>query len=1278
MQHRTLNLESESGMHQPKSFHWVYRFSSSRVDRSSCSRSQLGGKGAALAEMSRLGIPVPPGFTLSADLCARVSSSNQLPPQAWGEVLLAVRWLEGEQQRRFDSADGVPLLVSVRSGAAVSMPGMMDTVLNLGLNNENIARLADHYGDEAFAQECYARFLRGYGTIVMGIDQKEFDDARSECFTKAAIPKQSKCGGKQLNGVSAKAQAVAYERVVARNGGYPQDPRAQLSAAIMAVFRSWNSPRAKLYRKLHRLPESLGTAVNVQAMVFGNRGSQSATGVAFTRNPNTGEPGLYGEWLPGAQGEDVVAGIRTPQPLTEAPESLEQTLPDCFRTLDTLRRKLEAHYADMQDIEFTIEQGELYVLQTRSGKRTAEAAVRIAVDLADEGLISKEEALLRVDPGSLSDLLFSRIDETGEREEVARGLAASPGAVSGVIALDNTQARSFAEDGLDVILVRQETSPDDLEGISSSCGILTGRGGATSHAAVVARSMGKSCVVGCGSLRIDEAAGRVEFTDAGITLQAGDLLSLDGASGAVFHGRIATLPGTLTQQAHRLLQWADETDAMDVRANADTPEQAEQALEFGARGIGLCRTEHMFFSPERLPWMQRLILAESADERSEALDQVEAFQREDFIRLFRAMAGLPVTIRLLDPPLHEFLPRSKAQLTQLAQAHQLDPALLQERIDSLQETNPMLGHRGVRLSVSYPEIVQAQVAAIISAACEVARTGVTVHPEIKVPLVMNAAEMKQLRRQIDIVSEQIIERSGQGITFKVGAMIELPKAALTAGAIAQYAQFYSFGTNDLTQTTLGLSRDDSARFLETYTREGLLPVDPFVTIDRDGVGELMRQACDGARRARPNINIGVCGEHGGDPDSISFCEQLGLDYVSCSPFRVPVARLACAQARLRKRQSADGSRAELENNNLENNTLVGDPAAAAETLVGPVAAQGQRHPSAHPTQQDAPSFIFNRMLQPNGLTALMPLLSQITEGSKVIARRLERASLTSLLGAAGRQNVHGEDVQKLDLLANNTLVESLSNCELCRGIASEELDRPAVFESSSGRYLVVADPLDGSSNLDVNNSVGTIFGVLPSSQAAGRLDEREFLAPGSKLLAAGYVIYGPSTMLVLNVGSSVHGFTLDPNSRRYYLSHPALTCPDDGHIYSVNEGNSDHWTPGVKRWNQALKREQKTKLRYVGSLVADAHRTLLHGGIFAYPGDALVPNGKLRLLYEANPLAKIFEAAGGAASAGQSSILELRPTSLHQRVPLVIGSKRRVEQFERHMSEGPPSLERSA
>ncbi|GEO13113.1 pyruvate, phosphate dikinase [Microvirga aerophila] len=881
---------------------WVYTFGDGKAEGEAGMKNLLGGKGANLAEMSNLGLPVPPGFTITTEVCTYYYDHGQSYPQELkSQVEKALSYVGGLTGRTFGDAAN-PLLVSVRSGARASMPGMMDTVLNLGLNDTTVEAVAKDAGDERFAYDSYRRFITMYSNVVLGIEHHHFEEVLDEYKDRRGYTLDT-----DVTASDWKALIPRYKSIVEKELGqpFPQDPHEQLWGAIGAVFGSWMNNRAIKYRELHAIPASWGTAVNVQAMVFGNMGETSATGVAFTRNPSTGEKELYGEFLINAQGEDVVAGIRTPQDITEKARiasgsdrpSMEQAMPEAYNELVRIYGILEKHYRDMQDMEFTVEKGKLWMLQTRNGKRTAKAALRIAVELASEGLISQDEAVNRVDPAALDQLLHPTIDPKAERNILATGLPASPGAASGEIVFNSDDAEAAKKAGRKVILVRIETSPEDIHGMHAAEGILTTRGGMTSHAAVVARGMGKPCVSGAGSIRVDYAA--QTLTVAGQSLKKGDIITIDGSNGQVLLGEVKMLEPELSGEFATLMGWADKVRRMKVRANAETPLDAKTARTFGAEGIGLCRTEHMFFEGDRIIAVREMILSDDEAGRRAALAKLLPMQRADFVELFTIMSGLPVTIRLLDPPLHEFLPHSEAEMQEVAKAMNTSVDKLKRRAVDLHEFNPMLGFRGVRLAVAYPEIAEMQARAIFEAAVEAARaTGKPVVPEVMVPLVMTKAELDLVKARIVAMAEAVSNETGVTVEYQVGTMIELPRAALRAGEIAESAEFFSFGTNDLTQTALGISRDDAASFLGSYTSKGILPADPFVTIDQEGVGELIKIAAERGKRTRNGIKLGICGEHGGDPASIHFCQQTGLDYVSCSPYRVPIARLAAAQAAL--------------------------------------------------------------------------------------------------------------------------------------------------------------------------------------------------------------------------------------------------------------------------------------------------------------------------------------------------------------------------------------------
>ena len=879
---------------------WVYGFGDGKAEGGAGDRNLLGGKGANLAEMCSLGLPVPPGFTITTELCNwYYANEKTYPAELTQQVDAALAEVGAITGRRFGDPEKL-LLVSVRSGARASMPGMMDTVLNLGLNDQTVRALARDSGDERFAYDSYRRFIQMYSDVVLGVDHGHFEEILEDEKANRGCELDTDLSADDWKEIIALYKARVEEEL---GSPFPQDPQEQLWGAIGAVFSSWMNHRAITYRRLHDIPEQWGTAVNVQAMVFGNMGEDSATGVAFTRNPSTGEKQLYGEFLVNAQGEDVVAGIRTPQNLTEAARieagsdkpSMEKVLPEAFAAFVDIAGKLEQHYRDMQDLEFTIERGKLWMLQTRSGKRTAKAALKIAVDMAAEGLISKEEAVSRIDPASLDQLLHPTIDPQAQRDLIGIGLPASPGAATGEIVFSSDEAEEMRAQNRKAILVRIETSPEDIHGMHAAEGILTTRGGMTSHAAVVARGMGKPCVSGAGSLRVDYKS--ATLTAMGRTFRKGDVITIDGATGQVLKGAVPMLQPELSGDFASIMEWADSIRRMKVRTNAETPADARMARSFGAEGIGLCRTEHMFFDDDRIVAMREMILSDVERDRRAALAKLLPMQRSDFVELFEIMAGLPVTIRLLDPPLHEFLPKSEEEVGEVARAMNISPEKLRQRTEALHEFNPMLGHRGCRLAVTYPEIAEMQARAIFEAAVEAGRkTGSPVVPEIMVPLVGLLRELDFVKARIDAVAEAVMDESGTTIDYLVGTMIELPRAAIRAHVIAEAAEFFSFGTNDLTQTTFGISRDDASSFLEVYRQKGIIEQDPFISLDIDGVGELVRMAAEKGRAARPGIKLGICGEHGGDPASIRFCEEVGLDYISCSPFRVPIAKLAAAQA----------------------------------------------------------------------------------------------------------------------------------------------------------------------------------------------------------------------------------------------------------------------------------------------------------------------------------------------------------------------------------------------
>jgi pyruvate,orthophosphate dikinase len=910
---------------------YVYFFGEGKVDGNAQMKGLLGGKGANLAEMINLGIPVPPGFTISTEVCRYYYEHDKTyPPELEREVEDALSHVEKIMQARFGDPEN-PLLVSIRSGAAISMPGMMDTILNLGLNDETIQGLVKRTKDERFAYDCYRRFVAMYGDVVLGLKPEEKDER--DTFEEILDAKKEARGLRSDHelGVQDLRELVnEFKEEIGRKQGvsFPEDPKEQLWGSVGAVVRSWDNPRAIAYRQFNAIPDDLGTAVNVQVMVFGNMGRTSGTGVAFSRDPATGENVFYGEYLLNAQGEDVVAGIRTPQPINRRQKgdkdipSLEEEMPQIYGQLDEIRKKLDSHYRDMQDIEFTIQQGKLWMLQTRVGKRTGLAALRMAVDMVHDGLITKEEALLRVEPDQLNQVLRPVFDpEQKERAVdegslIARGLNAGPGAATGKVVFNAPDAEDWASRGEEVLLVRIETSPEDIRGMNAAQGILTARGGMTSHAALVARQMGKVCVVGCGALDISYKTQEMKVN--GRIIKQGDYLSLDGTSGEVILGRIPSRPSEILQvlieRSRRpeesliygyyaeLMSWADDARRLGVHTNADKPDQAQIAIAFGAEGIGLCRTEHMFFEEDRINAIREMILAEDSDGRERALAQLLPMQREDFKGIFKVMGERPVTIRTLDPPLHEFLPHTPAEIEDLAKKMGVSEDLLRSKIEALHESNPMLGHRGCRLGVVYPEITAMQARAIFEAACEVVKEGIAVNPEVMIPLVGDVRELANQRRVVEAVAQEVFSRYGTEVEYKVGTMIEVPRGALTADQVAREAEFFSFGTNDITQTTYGISRDDAGKFLNSYLDANIWDFDPFEKLDRTGVGQLMDIAVERGRKIRSDLKIGICGEHGGEPSSVEFCHQIGLDYVSCSPFRVPIARLAAAHAALKERK----------------------------------------------------------------------------------------------------------------------------------------------------------------------------------------------------------------------------------------------------------------------------------------------------------------------------------------------------------------------------------------
>jgi len=883
---------------------WIYNFGDGSADGKASMKNLLGGKGANLAEMSNLGLPVPPGFTITTEVCKKYfDNDNTYPNGLLEQVETAISTIENTVGSKFGD-DKNPLLVSVRSGARVSMPGMMDTVLNLGLNDITVEALARKSGDKRFAYDSYRRFIQMYSDVVLGVEHYLFEELLEIHKEENGFTNDIELGADDWKSLSKTFKNKAEEEL---GFPFPQDVNEQLWGAINAVFGSWMIDRAMTYRRLNNISNNWGTAVNVQSMVFGNMGDDCATGVAFTRDPSTGNNAYYGEYLINAQGEDVVAGIRTPQNLTKEDRiiagsnmpSMEESMKSVYNELVDIFRILETHYRDMQDIEFTVQQNKLWILQTRSGKRTASAALKIAVEMVREGIISKKEAILRIEPSALDQLLHPTLDPEAHRDVITKGLPASPGAASGIMVFSADEAEELSKAGKDVILVRIETSPEDIHGMYAAKGILTSRGGMTSHAAVVARGMGRPCVSGASGLHIDLANGTV--TVGKRTIKRKEVITIDGGNGEVMVGEVATIKPELGEHFSELMGWADDSRTLQVRSNAETPLDASAAREFGAEGIGLCRTEHMFFDAARIIDVRQMIMSNSEEARKDALSKLLPVQRNDFIKLFTIMRGLPVTVRLLDPPLHEFLPQKEEDYKELAEVMGEDMMFLKRRAEELHEFNPMLGHRGCRLGISFPEIYEMQTTAIIEAALEVSQNlNETIIPEIMVPLVATSKELKILKNLICNIADEIISSLGQKMDYMVGTMIELPRAALQAGEIATEAEFFSFGTNDLTQTTYGISRDDSGHFLEDYLKAGIFENDPFVTLDQDGVGELIKVGFERGRATRSDLKVGICGEHGGDPASVEFCHNLGLNYVSCSPYRVPIARLAAAQAALKK------------------------------------------------------------------------------------------------------------------------------------------------------------------------------------------------------------------------------------------------------------------------------------------------------------------------------------------------------------------------------------------
>ena len=881
---------------------WVYLFSAEKTEGNKEMKDLLGGKGANLAEMCSLKLAVPPGFTVTTEACLDYEKNKKtINQEIKDQVLHAIAEVERMTGKKFGDNTN-PLLFSVRSGARASMPGMMDTVLNLGLNDQSVLGLANLTDNERFAWDSYRRFIQMYANVVMDFNVSLLEATLEDMKEARHVQEDT-----QLTAADLKELVTVFKRIILEESGesFPTDPMEQLWRAVGAVFNSWGNPRAVKYREIYDIPHTWGTAVNVQSMVFGNMGDDCATGVCFTRDPSTGEKKFFGEYLINAQGEDVVAGIRTPQPINDFSKNesnknfktLEEAMPKAFKELCDVYQKLEAHYKDMQDIEFTIEKSKLYILQTRNGKRTAAAAIKIAVDLVNESILTKQEALLRMNPEDLNQLLHPRLDPKATKKLIAKGLPASPGAGAGIIAFTSERAHTLAEEGHKVILVRQETSPEDIAGMVASQGILTARGGMTSHAAVVARGMGKPCVAGCTALNVDHKKGTL-IVD-GKTYKEGDSLTIDGATGEVIEGIVPTIDAAITADFATFMAWSDEFRKLGVRTNADTPDDSRVAVKFGAQGIGLCRTEHMFFERDRILAVREMIFANNVKDREKALAKILPFQREDFVGIFTVLNNLPVNIRLLDPPLHEFLPHTMEDKKELAESLGLEMNAIEQRGDQLHEFNPMLGHRGCRLGVTFPEIYRMQVQAIIEAALICADKGINVMPEIMIPLVAVDGELSVLKEDAIKEIERVFKEKGKKVKYKIGTMIELPRAAITAGTIAKNAEFFSFGTNDLTQTTFGLSRDDAGKFLPEYVNKGLVPNDPFVSIDQEGVGFLIKHAVTEGRKANPDMHFGICGEHGGEPKSIEFCHRVGLDYVSCSPYRVPIARLAAAQAAIK-------------------------------------------------------------------------------------------------------------------------------------------------------------------------------------------------------------------------------------------------------------------------------------------------------------------------------------------------------------------------------------------
>jgi len=880
---------------------YVYFFAKNKAKGSAKMKNILGGKGANLAEMANLGIPVPPGFTISTEVCTYFTKMGKYPDGLMEEIKENLNKVEEETGKKFGDPEN-PLLVSVRSGARISMPGMMDTVLNIGLNEETIKGLINQTKNERLTYDAYRRLIQMFGNVVLEIDGRKFEEIMEKKKKDKTVKNDVDLGVKELKELVEEFKALIKRE---KQREFPEDPYEQLNMARDAVFASWNNKRAISYRRINKISDDWGTAVNVQTMVFGNMGNNSGTGVGFTRDPSTGEKILYGEYLLNAQGEDVVAGIRTPKPLSE----LKKEMPEVYKELLETTQGLERHYRDVQDFEFTIEKGNLYFLQTRTGKRTAQAAVKIACDMVKEGLISREEALMRIEPEQLNQLLHRRIDPDAEVEVLARGLSASPGAATGIIAFTADRAVELSKDGERVILVRQETSPEDIHGMAVAQGILTSRGGMTSHAAVVARGMGKCCVAGCEEIKVDEKEGKLEVK--GFVFKEGDFITLDGSIGKVIKGKVPTIEPELSEDFEELMRWADEVRTLGVRANADTPKDARVARQMGAEGIGLCRTEHMFFGEDRLPFVQKMIMAKDTEERKEAAKKLEPIQKEDFKRIFEEMEGFPVIIRLLDPPLHEFLPNYEDLLLEIERLHFekgkeeeiKEKEKVLHRVIDLREMNPMLGHRGCRLGITFPEVYDMQVRAVFEAAAELVKERRKVYPEIMIPLVANEKELSILRRRVIEVAREVMRREKVEFEYEVGTMIELPRAALCADKIAREADFFSFGTNDLTQTTFGFSRDDAeGKFIPVYIERKILNEDPFQVLDQEGVGQLVRMGIEKGRSTKKDLEVGICGEHGGESSSVKFCHRVGMDYVSCSPYRLPIARLAAAQAKLEEKE----------------------------------------------------------------------------------------------------------------------------------------------------------------------------------------------------------------------------------------------------------------------------------------------------------------------------------------------------------------------------------------